>query len=227
MLVSGFERGAMFRKIQSVTKWGLLVFMPLFAVPLSAVLNVGIISQEGICLQLLSHIWFPALFMVGNVGLSGALLYLFVTPLYSHFKQSSGENKETSLQIQRVIRKNMYLTCVMVAVTTINVILFCGFIKLALDDADQYDYLLMAAHVGIIIDCFVMCLCSRMMTTIWLPARLKKLTSRDTSDQLSSNVAIVSPESGVNRNNLKSSGKSGARATGTTEEGSANYTAPA
>jgi len=188
-LVSGFEKGVIFRRVGQLTKYSLLIFIPFFVVPVAISITRGITTAEGVCVLQISQLWFPALFIFGNIALSAALLFLFVTPLRHHARKTASVNTAVSKQMLRVANRNARLAYIMTIVATLSVVGTCIVTALSLQDQARYDYILMYSYTSTVIDLVISTICARMMTHLWMPSWIKPVNSSDQVSNVSSENA--------------------------------------
>jgi hypothetical protein len=178
-LVRGFERSKIYELTVKATRYGLLIFLPLFVVPTAAVITESIITPDGFCTLFITQLWFPALFIFGNAGLTFVLLFLFLMPIWQITKHDVNEGNRK--RMQKVARKNFYLTCFMTFMSSGSVVITCVATAFALANKDEYYWFLLSSYVTTALDLLICCVCARFMTNIWVPNGLKRMWMRSAS----------------------------------------------
>ena len=105
---------------------------------------------------------------MGNIGLTVALIFLFVVPLYSVIESTKQVNSTVSHQISRVVRRNLYFGLIMLISTSLNVIADTIAWSL-MGSVVDLDYLGVVVYLFTALDSFTLTFCARLMTNIWLP----------------------------------------------------------
>jgi hypothetical protein len=137
--------------------------------------------------------WFAIVFALLDVGLSVAMLLLFVYPLWNNARAlARGLDMHVSKHVMDVAWKNAKLTAFALSVT-VTACIFLGIAHLtASADPEQNESLLIWSLVAVHCDLACCGLIAKSMTFIWLPLKWRKLTSHDSSSHESSK-AMVSP----------------------------------
>ena len=113
------------------------------------------------------------MFIVGNAGLSLALVFLFVYPLSNISDKSV--NLKLAARMRAVVKRNIAFGVVMISTATANVIADTILWNMMNSNIVENDYLGILVYVFASLDMFCLLVCPRLMTDIWLPERFRQI----------------------------------------------------
>jgi hypothetical protein len=173
-MVGRFQRSWTYHAIQRLCQLALYAF-PVAAVPMCLAFFSGKLTREGVCAEH-GEIWFVVLVVCLAVPLCGLMTYLFVVPILensSRVRHSGGGGQEIATKMFQVAKHNMIASGVAMTVTVLNGTSLCianAFMEM---DLEQYEFLGIVALMTATTDMAVLGISIKIMTTIWLPDKLR------------------------------------------------------
>jgi hypothetical protein len=168
-MVSGFQKGTLYRTIAMVVNVSLILLLPFILAKNG--LYKGYINENGVCVSLCTQIWEPALFLGGIIFLSVALLYLFLEPLRS-LRRTIDSQSPHRLNLAKVIRRNILLTTIALVTSILNICFYNAVDALVLNSRSE-DYLLILTLFFANFDVTVNGLSIKLMHNISIPIALQ------------------------------------------------------
>ncbi|KAH9258168.1 hypothetical protein BASA81_003752 [Batrachochytrium salamandrivorans] len=150
--------------------WGMQYTLVLFipgCIVLYGVVTEGKVSNEGRCM-LVFPTWTFWSFSVANIALSTALIYLFASPL----KRMVGTGLSTvQHELKSLYWRNLLASSFAVLFTSASVIIY-GVMQHLANETLEDTY----SAIGLLLMCwdsFVLAVCCRLTTFVWLPTRVR------------------------------------------------------
>lgn len=181
-IVAKFERAKWYSRLLLTMKFITYVFVPFGLIPLDIVFFHGELEEStGYCREVVRNLVVIVLFIIGNTFISICLLILFIEPLRQNAVSLGRGGVGLKESLMRIVRRNLFLSSIAIVSSMLNgffYIVVFGIYKGPADDY-LYDALLLVSYT----DLTVNCICAKLMTSSWLPSRLRQWFADSSEEQ--------------------------------------------